>query len=1108
MADCGVQPTTPFKRPGFWRKPGFGCACVALGTALVIAAHPQPATAQADTAQADEEDRPQYRAGLIAQYTGSDGKTHRRVDELLSFVWGKQPPDPRMPAGDFSARWTGRLFSIAPGEYRLYVYAAGAVRITLEKQVLLDTRTDRAGWLSATRTKLTYGHHPLEVEFRKTADEPRVALYWQGPKFGLEPVPTWHLFHDPPATPSQQFVEGQRLAHVLRCVACHDTAAGLSKPLPAPALTRLAGNIDRAWLASWIQHAGRDAAAAEATLPASRMPVVGLSREEAAAITEYLLVNSEKPAHVGESLRDSPSRLGETRPRADGRTSPKSKPTAPSPAVGRELFMTLGCLACHQAEKLGRGGLFGGGDLSRVAEKRPADFFARWLAEPAELNPDHRMPVFPLTPQERLDLAAYLSSLKGPPMRGKTAPLDPKTADKGRDLLARHRCDRCHQVPGVRRPGDAGTPLVRLDRNSRWSAGCSGEPNSAKARPGYRLAEPLQTALREYFTSLAPRSSTGEPRPADLPRHVEPTLILAERNCLGCHARGNTDEFAGLLPAVVAARPQLAPSLSALKPPALHGIGDKFHEQALRDAILTKHAPLRPWLRVRMPRFGPSDDEMASLVKHLTDTDRVPAGGDALAVGSGLNREAPSDAALRVAGARLVTSDGFGCTSCHQIGRAMPERDEIRSRGPDLAMLGRRVRREWYDRFTPDPARIVPNMEMPSLVAPVRGVLGDRLEDQLAAVWHVLDQPDFHPPLPGAVRVVRCRNAPGEKERANVLTDVLKVGERVYVKPLVIGLSNRHNLLFDLETGSLAGWWVGDTARQYTRGKSWHWEPGGTQVIAFGQADSEMKRFANQGRTLHAPLRQGQFLTELDAWEHVEGGGVRFTYRLRFREGTGLDHMIPITQTILPLVGAADKTGAPRSGFIRRIEIDRRRLEFDYRLLPLGSVKDAPIWSVRFGGDDDDLKGLPRAAKTDSIQLESRRRLIAWPGSAKSSWIMSRPCPSIHCRCRPQKPGFRAKPGFFPRRSSNVVPGYEARRLPLPEDIMPTGLAWREDGTLVISDLKGRVLLARDSNGDGVEDTLTTLADGLAAPYGVAAQDWRGGRDSQTRAAALARHGS
>ncbi|HVW36678.1 MAG TPA: hypothetical protein VHB99_05215, partial [Pirellulales bacterium] len=47
--------------------------------------------------------------------------------------------------------------------------------------------------------------------------------------------------------------------------------------------------------------------------------------------------------------------------------------------------------------------------------------------------------------------------------------------------------------------------------------------------------------------------------------------------------------------------------------------------------------------------------------------------------------------------------------------------------------------------------------------------------------------------------------------------------------------------------------------------------------------------------------------------------------------------------------------------------------------------------------------------------------------------------------------------------------------------------AWRDDGTLAFCSLKGSVWLARDTNGDGLEDEQTMFADGLPAPYGIAA---------------------
>ena len=68
-----------------------------------------------------------------------------------------------------------------------------------------------------------------------------------------------------------------------------------------------------------------------------------------------------------------------------------------------------------------------------------------------------------------------------------------------------------------------------------------------------------------------------------------------------------------------------------------------------------------------------------------------------------------------------------------------------------------------------------------------------------------------------------------------------------------------------------------------------------------------------------------------------------------------------------------------------------------------------------------------------------------------------------------------------------VVPGFDAVRLPTTDEAMPTGLAWRTDGTLLVSSLEGRVWLGRDTNGDGLEDKLLPFGDDLAAPYGIEA---------------------
>src|SRR6188472_3676041 len=132
-----------------------------------------------------------------------------------------------------------------------------------------------------------------------------------------------------------------------------------------------------------------------------------------------------------------------------------------------------------------------------------------------------------------------------------------------------------------------------------------------------------------------------------------------------------------------------------------------------------------------MPLFRLSTAEIAKLSQHFIDSDRVPTRPKSV--------ESPTatiagEPALEAAGPRLVTADGFGCTSCHAIGKWVPQKVALNAQGTPLDELGERIRRPWFDRWVRNPARIVAQMEMPSVQQPIRGVLDEQLDVQLAAV--------------------------------------------------------------------------------------------------------------------------------------------------------------------------------------------------------------------------------------------------------------------------------------------------------------------------------------------------------------------------------------
>lgn len=1084
-------------------------------------------------ADEDEDELPKYRSGLVAVYLQADRTPVERIDDDLQFVWRDDVPDARLTAGAFSADWRGRLFVLAPGAYRLHVFVAGQVTLKLNGATVLTVEAAAPGWHETAPITLPYGHHPLEVSYSRTGDDGQFKLHWSGPQFGVEPIPERHFFHEPTQSPTSRFDDGALLVRALRCAACHSLPEQ-PKPLPAPALTHLRGNVRPQWLIEHLlgENQANDKSGAAGTAT-RRMPHLPLKRDDAEAITAYLLETSADSAKVKlpEPI-DPPPPVEKIDPSSKKKPKPR---TAPSRTIGEQLTRSLGCLGCHRVGELGTAGLFAGTDLSEVAQKRTPDFFVRWFESAATVNVDHRMPQFKLESLEKADLAAYFMQLGEKPNDAQEpVATEIKSSrallERGRELVSEHRCGACHRLPGkpeVPALAKALAPKISADD------GCLGSPDERKERPGYRLSDGEQAAISEYLSTVS-RTPTGD-RAAD-----EGRFVLVERNCLGCHSRGLTNGLADRVPAVTAAAPELAAVQAALLPPSLNGVGDKLTDAALIAAIKTERPPLRPWLRVRMPKFDLSETETTAIPTYLIDHDRIP------------DRPLPQvaesdDVAQRLAARRLVTADGFGCTSCHKIGKAEPSGTiAISAMGTDLSQVGDRLRKPWFDRWVRNPARIIPRMEMPAVQLAVRGVLHDDVNEQLSAVWKVLNEPGFTPPLPNPVRIVRSRNVPGLKESPHVLTDVFQIEDDAFVSSVVIGLPNRHNVLFDLEKNQLAAWWTGDTALERTKGKSWYWEPGGSMIYAKPSKYPSVNDEAGRGRIhwdgevalgrpgtgtvagqsvkglgFERPWTDGQNVVVLDELNR-DTATVTIAYRLTFRgkaaeksespdasESAPFDNFtfkaekvtLGVRQTFEPLSQGATTTGLRRTWEFTGVPADG-----ELQISPATGEQATPktlqtgIWESR--------PGRPRYELIEGGELHhgeiTPSNIVAKPKEGRVKIVVDYLVDLPIDTFPNELPAFPAPPP----QKLDVSPGYDGVRLPLPAGEMPTGFAWSADGTLLFASLKGRVFAARDTNGDGLEDALTTLSDDLATPYGLAAatQDDREVIDVITKPALVRLH--
>ena len=331
--------------------------------------------------------------------------------------------------------------------------------------------------------------------------------------------------------------------------------------------------------------------------------------------------------------------------------------------------------------------------------------------------------------------------------------------------------------------------------------------------------------------------------------------LLERKQCVACHARGGHPGFGAAAVGIVRSKGSLRTPAETLIPPNLTAVGDKLKDEALAEAVNGGMKKRRlTWLAVRMPRFQHADAERSALLAAFISRDRIPddAPESAVARFDAAQARTGSDAneeSRMVTGQKLVGPRGFSCIACHDMGTYSPKNVAIPTHGSDLMGIGRRMRREFFLRWTRAPLRIRPGMEMPSYERPVAGLLHGNIILQLAALWEALNDPRFTPQInPSAVEqflVVR----PGEPAR--IVRDVFakrKGGDGAVARAFAVGFNNGHSLLFDLDLFCLRDWTVGDFARQRTSGKSWFWDLAGVPAASEFEPSPDLALAGNDSK--------------------------------------------------------------------------------------------------------------------------------------------------------------------------------------------------------------------------------------------------------------------
>lgn len=373
-----------------------------------------------------------------------------------------------------------------------------------------------------------------------------------------------------------------------------------------------------------------------------------------------------------------------------------------------------------------------------------------------------RMPQFSFDLHQREAIITFVLGLVAEPPSAKyvykPSPRTKAILD-GKRVLEKYNCAGCHILQGERwelsfKPGTFGTaPDVQGFDFTLYKA------SSAELQQSQKISD--SGMCQAVIEGLPLLDNDGLPMATDVegeplfpeekynPRHVSFSVMLLKPAVLDGQvfqvqqgalpvrvadvakrrpAEGG-DVTRYLLPHVVAFERQANPNLKASEswgwlPPPLVGEGSKVQPDWLHNFLL-KPYPIRPAVVMRMPRFNMSSHEASQLVDYFAARDDAEFPYSFVAARQSeqlhqkdqlyrqrLQQAGQQEPRSRFADALRVVTNNQYCVQCHIVGDFIPTKEE-RGKGPDLAVVYRRLRADYLRRWVARPAGILPYTGMP-----------------------------------------------------------------------------------------------------------------------------------------------------------------------------------------------------------------------------------------------------------------------------------------------------------------------------------------------------------------------------------------------------------
>ena len=474
--------------------------------------------------------------------------------------------------------------------------------------------------------------------------------------------------------------KGKQLFVKLGCPGCHLADGYSQEAKVGPALMKVASKVNPSWLYRWVKNP-------KGYLPNTRMPGFSFNDKDALAVTAYLLAASDKAY------------------------KPFYKFSAGDAENGKKQFESVGCQACHTLN--GKGEAFGP-DLSNIASKVNADWLVSWVGNPGHYNAKSKMPNLRLTEEQATDIATYLMQFGKPKhIAGIEERVNhPKMVEYGKTVVRKRGCFACHDIKGMENEGRIAPELSFFGRKlilelefgdshvahtwESWVRTKLKKPNSFRTErvldkmPDFHLAEDeidaLVVLLKGFNGTTVPEKFrkilTKKEQILETGRR-----LIEKYNCKGCH---HVEGEGGRIQKYIKATSQYPPPLD-------HGsyhVGERIKSSWVYS-FLDNPIPVRTWLKIKMPTFNLSDQEVQDFTAYFEALAPLENKYEA-----GVNVE--KDEKVVQTGSSMVNY--MDCGKCHDDG----------AKGIDFSVASNRLRQNWIPKWLKNTREMIPWTKMPS----------------------------------------------------------------------------------------------------------------------------------------------------------------------------------------------------------------------------------------------------------------------------------------------------------------------------------------------------------------------------------------------------------